>query len=67
MAKIPLSLQALQKLPFEAREIIVAAILGSDDEMFIITDQNLARAKMYKLITAVNETGDGAVIIAEPK
>lgn len=67
MAKLPEAIIPLQRLPRETAELIIAAILGSDDEMFVVTNQNMQRAKQYRMIVSVNEGGDGAVIIAEPK
>lgn len=67
MAKLPEAIIPLQRLPRETVELIIAAILGSEDEMFVVTNQNMQRAKVYRMIVSVSESGDGAVIIAEPK
>lgn len=52
---------------WELRNLLLAAILSSDEEMLSITDASLKLAPNYKLVTTVSDDGQSITLIAEPK
>jgi hypothetical protein len=58
MSAIPRTLTLLAHgSPQDLTRLLIAAILSSEEEMLILSDEKLREAQQYKLITTVGEDG----------